>query len=128
MQANCEPTVEEPCIVVYRCTESTQFHRLATLKDCCTVIIDTVEQALVVVKYNLERVVSTGKYCLCDSLVVFHLYLGAVVCDICNERALDSFLQRQLLIHLHITFLCPRHILLQKELNLHKVLLVCCKL
>ena len=126
-------SVLEPCVVVTdsgivirRRTVSIQLRPIAILDDYLVAVLQAVDGSGVQVESHLEVLArDVGTFCSLIQLI-FHRLAGL---GNCSDRRCGniSSLHSQLLFHLRITLLGPRHVLAQKELNSHEVLAVSIK-
>ena len=123
-------SVLEPCVVVTdsgivirRRTVSIQLRTIAILDDYLVAVLQAVDGSGVQVESHLEVFArDAGTFSSLIQLIFHRLSsLGN-----CSDRRCGniSTLHSQLLFHLHIPLLGPRHVLAQKELDGHEVLAV----
>ena len=113
-----EPLVPRPVVVVHRSTESIELETIALLYHIVVSILESVEATISIVESSSK--VDT----LDDSIAASGVNLEDIT-TIDKERLSGSHnAERQLLVHLHIASLSPRHIASQAELYVEEILTI----
>ena len=113
-----EPLVPRPVVVVHRSTESIELEAIALLYHIVVAILESVEATISIVE-------SSSKVDTLDDSIAASGVNPEDITTIDKERLPGSHnAERQLLVHLHIASLSPRHIASQAELYVEEILTI----